>query len=596
MRKMLAIPNYTYSVLCFVLLVQVYACKKQPVQKPGEMLFFKIEAAKNPHALTNDINGTITNKEIVLKIPSGVKVNSLVATFDFVGTGVTVNGTSQQPGASSNNFEQPLQYLVMGNDKVVVPYTVRIETFADEGLNISNIALQKVSNTSLPKDYNFSFNTKGDTAFVLMPPLYGKTFLTNFTTTATTVSINGVAIQNNAGIDFSNPVSINVISASGFKKQIVLKVNWATELPHIIINTTGGAPIISKDDYLTATIKIDGKGIFDNYESTTRIKGRGNSTWSYPKKPYRLKLDNTVSLFGLAPEKDWVLLANYLDWTLMLNAVAMKTGSLINFPYANNMIPVDLTINNQYVGSYAFTEQVETGANRVNVGTNGLLLELDTYFDEPYEFRSAGYNLPVMIKYPELTDQLGVVPVKTTFEQMESLVSATSFPANNYSDYIDVDSLVSYFLVQMLTDNEELNHPKSTYMHKSASGKFIMGPLWDFDWAYGYQGSSGVYYLSSTKPLFWAANTSAGSKFFSRLMADPVVKTKFKQAWTSFKATKLPILQKYIDDYAAFITQSQARDYILWKRGSGSLGIDVGKLKVWLSNRAAYIDGYVAGF
>lgn len=303
MNTMLAKTNYGYIFLLFILFAQISACKKESVQKPGEMLSFKIEAAKNASVLAGDVNGLISNREILLKIPSGVNIKSLIPTFSYQGTVVTVEDVNQQSGITSNNFEQPLQYHVLGNDKVPVIYTVRVETYIDEGLALSNLSILKATNSSLPKDYTLTFNAKGDSAFVLMPPLYGKTFLTNFTTTATTVSVNGVPIQTNTAIDFSNPVTVTVASAAGFKKQYVLKVNWATELPQIIINTAGGASIISKDDYLAATIKIDGKGFFDNYESTTRIKGRGNTTWSYPKKPYRLKLDNTVSLFGLAPEK-----------------------------------------------------------------------------------------------------------------------------------------------------------------------------------------------------------------------------------------------------------------------------------------------------
>ena len=80
------------------------------------------------------------------------------------------------------------------------------------------------------------------------------------------------------------------------------------------------APIDSKDNYINATITIEGNDWGEDYTGTTRIRGRGNSTWGMPKKPYRLKLDESTSILGLLPEKDWVLLANYIDPTLMLNS------------------------------------------------------------------------------------------------------------------------------------------------------------------------------------------------------------------------------------------------------------------------------------
>jgi spore coat protein CotH len=200
-----------------------------------------------------------------------------------------------------------------------------------------------------------------------------------------------------------------------------------------------------------------------------------------------------------------------------------------------------------------------------------------------------------MIKEPSLSNQTEVAAYKTDFEQLENLVVAASFPNNNYKDYIDVESLVNYLIVYHLTDNEEINHPKSTYMHKTQGGKYIMGPIWDFDWAYGRE--SGAYFGSTyTRPLFWSANTSAGTKFFSRFMLDPAIKTIYKQKWTAFKASKLSVLLTFVDEYAALIETSQKADYAIWGRGSGNFKNDVTQLRQWLTNRANQIDSYVSSF
>lgn len=52
-----------------------------------------------------------------------------------------------------------------------------------------------------------------------------------------------------------------------------------------------------------------------------------------PKKPYRLKLDKKTSILGLPEAKNRVLLANFQDYTLMTNAVAMKIGQLLGLPF-----------------------------------------------------------------------------------------------------------------------------------------------------------------------------------------------------------------------------------------------------------------------
>lgn len=547
--------------------------------------------------MVSDINGTINGKTITISFPEGVEIKNLIASFGFTGKSVTVNGVNQQSSVTANNFEGPLTYKVLGEDNVSVDYLVKIERTTSAGLSLSDFKVLKANNPSLPQDY--SFTVKQDTLFYTIPPIGVKSLVPVFTTDGKEVFVNGVLQQSGVtGVDFTQPVKYTVVSQGGFKKNYIVKVNWTFKIPHIYINTTGGVPITSKDVYVTATIRIEGNGVYADYDNTTRIRGRGNSTWGMPKKPYRLKLDNNAALFGLQPEKDWVLLANYLDGTLMLNSVAMKTGRLIGLNYTNNTIPVDLTINNEYKGSYVFTEQVEVSSTRVNIGSTGTLLELDTNYDEEYKFWSANYSLPVMIKEPSLTDQSQVAAFKTEFEQLENLVAAASFPNNNYKDYIDAESLVNYLIVYQLTDNEEINHPKSTYMHKVVGGKYFMGPIWDFDWAYGYEGGQIYFGSSYTRPLFWSTTppVGKGTRFFSRFMLDPAIKTLYKQKWTAFKTSKLPVLQTYIDEYASLIEASQKADYGIWKRGSGDFKGDVAKLKLWLTNRVGYIDNYVSGF
>ncbi|WP_448634346.1 CotH kinase family protein [Pedobacter panaciterrae] len=383
-------------------------------------------------------------------------------------------------------------------------------------------------------------------------------------------------------------------SKYGTNAEYLITVDWEASVPHIYIETFGNAPIVSKDDYLQATIKIEGLGGFEDYSGPTKIKGRGNSTWGFPKKPYRLKLDKKAALLGLAEEKDWVLLANYLDPTLMFNAVAMKTGQLLEMPYTNNIIPVELTINNTYMGSYAFTEQVAVGKNRVNIEDGGTLLELDTYYDEPWKFKSTNYNLPVMVKYPELSSESGVSVLKNEFQVMENAIASSTFPGNNYTDYLDINSLVNLFIVCNLTDNEELNHPKSLYIYKPKDGKYSFGPLWDFDWAFGFEGT-GTHFEKYDNALLWNSS-SVGTVFFKRLLSDPKVKILFKQKWIDFKSVKMPELMTYLNKYATTIEASKKRDFAKWGTGSGDFTTDYQKMRAWMIKRAGYIDSFVANF
>jgi hypothetical protein len=572
------------------------SCKKQNEQvnlKPGLITSFSLSKSLNPNIISLDVQAIIKENEISIDIPKDIDISRLIVSFTFEGKKIHINGVVQKSEATINDFSQPIVYQVIGDDDKTVNYTIKINQITDEELLLTSFSFDKATNTDLLSNFNFSF--KADSVIANIPTLANKTYIPSFVTTAKEVLINNVSIKNGLNlIDFSKPVSLSLISAKGFKKNYVIKVNWQSVLPHIYIQTTNNAPIISKDNYLTATLTIDGKGGYSDINTSTAIKGRGNSTWGYPKKPYRLKLDSKTSLFGLPKAKNWVLLANYLDGTLMLNSVALKAGQLLNLPYTNNFVPVDVSINGKYVGCYLFTEQVEVSENRVSIEDGGTLLELDSYFDEDYKFKSANYQLPVNIKYPEPTAQTSVTAIQQEFQGLENLIFDHTFPNNNYLDYLDKDILVNFLIVANLTDNEELSHPKSTYIYKPKNGKYCMGPIWDFDWAYGYEGTS-VHFSSATRPLF-SVNTSTrpGNKFFTRLLQDPTIKLLYKQKWAAFKVNKLPILLQFVDDYALQITQSKEKDYALWKTGSANFTTDVAKLRQYLVNRATYIDNYVA--
>ena len=218
-------------------------------------------------------------------------------------------------------------------------------------------------------------------------------------------------------------------------------VEVAPQIPHFYIDTDDGIPIVEKSVYIDATIRLEGGNSYDDFEGRGAIRGRGNSTWGMPKKPYRFKLNEAASLLGLAAEKNWVLLQNYIDPSLMCNSVAMKTGQLLEMPFTHHMIPVDVTLNGEYIGSYTFTEHKEVTENRINIGKDGWLIELDKNYDEDFKFYSNSYELPVMIQYPELgkmsdSDATTMFnEMKDSFNSLEALIYDDSFPNSDYLEY-----------------------------------------------------------------------------------------------------------------------------------------------------------------
>ncbi|MGN0195671.1 MAG: CotH kinase family protein [Candidatus Cryptobacteroides sp.] len=179
----------------------------------------------------------------------------------------------------------------------------------------------------------------------------------------------------------------------------------------IAVDTDEGLPVDSKEnkDYRPCSVKVDGNGIFTDYDGRGKIRGRGNSTWEwYRKKPYRIKLDTSADFMSMPNNKDWVLLADYRDVTHMMNSTGFTLAHHLGIPYTNHSRYARLTLNGKYMGLYMVTEQVEEGGNRVAVDKEeGILLALDINDgpgdvpDATDNFWSEEYGMACAVKYPE---------------------------------------------------------------------------------------------------------------------------------------------------------------------------------------------------
>ena len=144
-----------------------------------------------------------------------------------------------------------------------------------------------------------------------------------------------------------------------------------SKLPVVYINTENGASIVSKEDYINADLIIQGNETYNSgtttlYNGVTEIRGRGNSTWAQPKKPYKLKLDKKTDVFGMGKNKHWVLLANYLDESLLRNTLAYDLSGNMGMNQMSTVF-VDVILNGQFIGNYQFCEQVRVDSTRIDV-------------------------------------------------------------------------------------------------------------------------------------------------------------------------------------------------------------------------------------
>ena len=388
-----------------------------------------------------------------------------------------------------------------------------------------------------------------------------------------------------------------------FGRIYTVDIDWLTDranaVPRIDIDVEGGYSITSKEYYRKANFRITGYGVYEDFEDSVQIKGRGNSTWGYPKKPYRLKFDKKKKPFGLTNGKSWVLLANYQRGSLMANAIAIKVGQLTEAPYTNHIIPVEVYLNGQYMGSYMFTEKVGFANNSVDIDEDlgtGYMLELDDYYDEAFKFKSDSYRLPVNIKEPDLTElEEGEAMQKFFNIQGDFNRFETSLYNNGrISDMLDLDAAARFMLANDLVMNQEIGHPKSTYLwredYTSADSKIVFGPLWDFDWAFGYEGTSSYCTASATQSvLSMNMYSKAGYRFFQDLMNNEEFKRHYLKVWKEFaQKGYINELIEFMDDYYNFAKSSFENNYYVWGDGIG-YDASIDRMQQWMRERHDYI-------
>jgi spore coat protein CotH len=366
-----------------------------------------------------------------------------------------------------------------------------------------------------------------------------------------------------------------------------------TGLPVIYIDTNG-KKIEDRENYVKMNFKLTNTGNpeydFEITDFSARIRGRGNSTWGYPKKPYRLNFAQATSVFGLTANKNWVLLANYRDPTLIANTAAFKLGELFGFPWANHAFHVEVVLNGQYQGSYVLTEHTRVGAGRVDIDPNGsFLIEIDEYYDEEPKFRTPNLNLPVMISHPEGSTDANAPMfdfVREKLIQMDELLSDPNFPNNTWKDLLDIDSAVDYLMINEIAQNTDIDYPRSVWMYMEPGGKIKMRHLWDFDAGFGMQlipGKDYSYIHPETATIRFL-----GGQYWGRFHDDAAFAESYKTRWNE-KYSDILAIPAFIDVMYNRLKKSAELDNQRWPERA-NYDEEIAKLKTWYSTRVFFLN------
>ena len=165
--------------------------------------------------------------------------------------------------------------------------------------------------------------------------------------------------------DYNSWITVNVYDVS--ENLIGSDTLYFSNLPVVYINTDDGEGITDKSTYKSADMYIQGNSNYESqYNGRIEIKGRGNTSWSYPQKPYKIKLNKSTDLFGFGKNKHWVLLSNYLDQGMLRNVTASQISTKLGLT-TMEMTWVDVCMNGDYIGCYELCEHVRIDSTRVNI-------------------------------------------------------------------------------------------------------------------------------------------------------------------------------------------------------------------------------------
>lgn len=402
------------------------------------------------------------------------------------------------------------------------------------------------------------------------------------------------------------------------------KLTQITNLPSVIIHTENAEDIVIKELYLKGIVSVISENGTKIYTDSLEVRGRGNASWSFPKKPYRMKLKEKASLLDLpAVEKSWTLINNYGDKTLMRNLLAFDLSERLEISYTPAGVPVDVFLNGEYKGTYQLCDQMEVAPGRIEVEkmkttdvtlpnlSGGYLLEMDAYaYQETSWFTSARNKIPTTIKYPKDDE---IVPaqsayIESYFNLMESIVYSPGYThtTTGYRKYLDMPSFLRHFLVGEISGNTDTYW--STYMYKKRNDDlFYFGPVWDFDIA--YENDIRTYPINNkTNWIYLSGSTANGVRdLVNRLFTDPALLSQLKSTYAHYRDKGIiskESLLGVVERYALEMDKSQSLNFMRWDIlnskvhlnpvALGSYSAEVNHVKNYISARIDWMDNRLA--
>ena len=489
--------------------------------------------------------------------------------------------------------------------------------------SLTSLSLKVADNPTLNGDIEFTYDSVTRT----FSGMYLKwidaenpeKFIPTFSYTGSDVLVNGESIKSGENsISFANDFKITVKAEDGSSTEYIVSLNCPqinTELP--VLHMKPDQLIRDKDNYVKTSIQLydrtpdsNGEGWWDSAEKgKIDVRGRGNSTWILPKKPFRLKFSEKFSPIGLnhAKEKSWVLLANDMDKSLLRTYIAFEYSRVLfnanegyhhekclNFTPCSRFINVYYTgdyyysdtgntkyLEGEYLGVYLMSDQMERASGRIAVEklqasdgndpekiTGGYIVETDIHDGNRY---TAKKNVKMTYKYPKDDDfdPAQYEYISNFLNTVEDHLYSNDFtnPAEGWRKHMDEKSLADFIIIKEFAG--DMDGYTSTYMYKRRGyDKMFFGPVWDCD--KGWDNDVRIPH-SQYKPLeslmiyagFWMPSVSEND-WFQQVWKDEQFRKFVAARWISKKEELKAVTRKILDEIPAQMPKALEANYTVW--------------------------------
>lgn len=443
-----------------------------------------------------------------------------------------------------------------------------------------------------------AWSEDGETYYVFLPSYAGPSDVSLQLNTSAEMFLNGQPLTEGydfGALEIETPYALGY-SYHGAARTVQLEFLQSANVATMYIHTESGSmdEIDADKEYKenAEIILVDVEGNI-NYagRGSDKMKSRGNSTWSYSKKPYTLQLHEANTMLGMDAAEKWVLLANSTDVSNIRNKVVYDFAEKTNLYWTPDCEYVDLYLNGEYAGLYLLTEKIEVAEPRLDLNEDAYLFAIETGMADLENYFSTEAGQQIEIKNP--TD-LSSQEVDDFQDYIQSVENSILEGSNDLFDIIDLDSWVRKYLIEEIFENIDSGRKSQYFYVDKDSDKIYAGPIWDYDLSIGNE-----LYLSIQNPKCLFSSTlqktdTSNTPWYAALYNNEIFYNRLVEIYQN---EYLPLLNDLMGDdlnsLSDRIEQAAAGNNIRWASlftGGRTYNEDVQYIGSFMKERTAFLD------